>query len=322
MSAHETTSWILGRGGMLGSALARILPGHELRPTRALLWGEPSLRESLRAAATELEAAAAERQGPWQVCWCAGASVVGSAESALARETETLRELLAALADRPALRSRRGTFLLVSSAGGVHGAGADARITERTAPAPISAYGRAKLEQERVLSEHAAVFAELSTLTARMSNLYGPGQRLDKPQGLISHMARAAILGSPLQIYVPFDTMRDYLFADDAARLLSAGLTRLTLGAPTQQLKLYAAERDTSVAGLLTIFRGVVKRRLKVVAGLHPTSLQQPRRLSFRSEVWPEDRALSRTDLVAGVDLVYRRLLQAFLAGKLAPRRL
>src|SRR6187402_2264046 len=107
MSAQETTSWILGRGGLLGSALARSLPGHELRPARALVWSEPDLRERLRAAAAELEAAVEQRQAPWQVCWCAGASVVGSAETALARETQTLREVLAALAERPALRSRR-----------------------------------------------------------------------------------------------------------------------------------------------------------------------------------------------------------------------
>jgi UDP-glucose 4-epimerase len=295
--------------------MARSLRAPEFFRKPSLSWGTSELAPQLRQAARDY--AASVGSAPWQVCWCAGAGVVGTSEAAVAAETAALRELLLALAEQPALARSRGAFLLCSSAGGVYGGSGERRITENTEPRPISPYGRAKLEQERALRELLPRFSQLSTLTARLSNLYGPGQRLDKPQGLISHMARSAVVGLPIHVYVPLDTMRDYLFVDDAARALSCGLERLQRStAPTQWLKIYASETDTSIARLLAIFRGVVKRRLSVVAGLHAVGAQQPRQLSFRSTLWSEDGQCIRTDLVSGVGLVYRNQLRQFQLGR------
>ena len=312
----QRTTWILGRGGLLGSALSRKLAGAELVPGQPPRWGAPDLRDRLRAGARELAARVAATGGPFCVYWCAGSGVVGSTAESLASETQALRDLLLALAEQPALRQTPGCFLLTSSAGGVHGGGGASRISEHSPPTPISPYGRCKLEQERVLAELAPRLARLSTLTARVSNLYGPGQRLDKQQGLISHIARSVVRGVPVRIYVPLDTTRDYLFVDDAARALAAGVERLsTLPAGSHVLKLYCSERDTSIASLLAMFRSIAKRRLQVISGLHRAALEQPRHLSFRSSVWPDSRALLRTDLVAGMGLVYRAQLRAFQLG-------
>jgi UDP-glucose 4-epimerase len=314
--------WVVGRGGLLGSALARTLGSSEFHLSQPLDWHARDVTTQLRSATRELAAAVQGSPEPWQVCWCAGAGVVGTSAEALAKEGETLRALLLALAAEPGLSRTRGNFVLSSSAGGVHGGTATSRVTEANAPQPISAYGRAKLEQERTMAELAPRFGQLSTLVARLSNLYGPAQRLEKPQGLISQLSRSMILGVPAQIYVPLDTMRDYLFADDAARLLAAGLARLTSApAPSHELKLYASERDTSIASLLDIFGSIAKRRLRVVAGLHAVSTQQPRHLSFRSTRWPEDRQLIRTPLVEGVGAVYRHQLRLFQMGRLASPR-
>jgi UDP-glucose 4-epimerase len=309
----ETLTWIVGRGGMLGSALSRRLRVHDPRPSRALGWGTVGLHDQLAAGAAELALEVARRGLHWRVCWCAGAGVVGTSVEALSTETESLRYLLTALAAQPELRTGRGSFLLTSSAGGVHGGDPGLRISEESPPRPISAYGRAKLEQELLLAEMATQFEGLSTLIARLSNLYGPGQRLNKPQGLISQMARSIVRDQPVRIFVPLDTTRDYLFVDDAAEALTRGLDRLSAShEPLRILKLYAVERGTSIASLLAIFRGIAKRRLKVVTGSHAAAGEQPRHLSFRSNVWPEDAAVRRTDLVAGVALTYRDQLRAF----------
>ncbi|HXK17199.1 MAG TPA: NAD-dependent epimerase/dehydratase family protein [Polyangiaceae bacterium] len=318
----SATSWVLGRGGLLGSALARTLGNAEFRLSQPIAWGGAEIGAQLGGAAREFSTAVREARARdvaqrWQVCWCAGAGVVGTSPQALASETQTWRLLLLALAQQPDLTQTPGSIVLSSSAGGVHAGNAASRVSERTAPEPISAYGHAKLEQERVLRELLPRFSRLSTLVARFSNLYGPEQRLEKPQGLISHLARSVILGVPVQIYVPLDTMRDYLFADDAARLLAAGLSHLARAEePVHALKIYASERDTSIARLLDIFRSIAKRRLRVVAGLHATTSQQPRQLCFRSEVWPEDRQLIQTNLIDGIGFVYRRQQQAFQAGR------
>jgi UDP-glucose 4-epimerase len=218
-----------------------------------------------------------------------------------------------------------GYVVLASSAGGVYGGSLVCPITEGTDPAPISDYGRAKLEQERMLCSWASRRTpSVGILVARFANLYGPGQRLDKPQGLISHLSRCLIFNAPVHVYVSLDTIRDYLFAEDAGRQLVAGLRRLACesrGQPVQVTKIYASEREISIAGLLGIFRRISRRRLRVICGLHPGSALQPRRLQFRSRVWrrSDDEGERPIELVEGIHQVYRDQLALFRRGLLPP---
>ena len=85
----------------------------------------------------------------------------------------------------------------------------------------MSAYGESKLEQERIVRAWSAATGVPAAI-GRFSNLYGPGQDLTKPQGIISRLVRASLRGEPLLVFVPLDTVRDYLFAADAARRVGA----------------------------------------------------------------------------------------------------
>ena len=60
----------------------------------------------------------------------------------------------------------------------------------------------------------------------RIANLYGPGQDPTKAQGLVSQLCRAHLERRPTSIYVSLDTARDYLFVDDAARLVLGATER------------------------------------------------------------------------------------------------
>jgi UDP-glucose 4-epimerase len=110
--------------------------------------------------------------------------------------------------------------ILASSAGGIYAGAPEVPLTERSPARPLSAYGEAKLRQEQALAHWAEGRPEVSTLVARIANLYGPGQRADKPQGLISQMSRCLIHRRPVHIYVPLDTVRDFVFVEDAAHAL------------------------------------------------------------------------------------------------------
>ena len=99
-------------------------------------------------------------------------------------------------------------------------------FTELHEARSISAYGDAKLAAERAAAEFAAR-SGVNVLTGRISNLYGPGQNLAKPQGLVSHICRAQLSGQPISVYVSLDTVRDYLYVDDASGLICDALDRL-----------------------------------------------------------------------------------------------
>jgi UDP-glucose 4-epimerase len=193
-------------------------------------------------------------------------------------------------------------------------------ITEATSPCPIAEYGWGHLRREGLLTEFARREPTLRTAVVRFSNLYGPGQRLDKPQGLVSQVSRAIIQRRPVHVYVPLDTVRDYLFAADAGVGLVQVLDRLTQtpasGGPPL-VKLLASEEEVSVGGLLALFRQLTRRRVAVVAGISAVGRLQPPRMRFRSEVWVGAGRAQRTPLREGVFQVYRHQLDLFTQGRL-----
>ena len=312
--------WVVGSGGLLGKSVWRELDADAWRPEHALTWADPTqLSEDLSAAVHAFGArVAADAPRPWAVAWCAGAGVVATSAAALAQETAAFQRFLRLLAAEPTLRARLGSISLASSAGGIYGGCLESSINESTPPQPISPYGQAKLAQEQLFKTWLDGQPHVRGLIARFSNLYGPAQRLDKAQGLISHIARCAIHGSPVHIYVSLDTIRDYLFADDAAHGLVDGIRRVSGDARSAQnsiTKIYASEGEVSIAALLGVFRQIARRRLKVVSGLHPTTALQPRRLRFRSQVW--SASVRRVELVEGVSRVYNHQRALFARGLL-----
>lgn len=246
----------------------------------------------------------------WQVAWCAGAGVVGASPAELAMETVALEALLLALERHGP--SPPGELFLASSAGGVHAGSHGAPFDECSAPAPISPYGRTKLEQERLAAAW-ATRAGVSLIIGRIANLYGPGQDLTKAQGLISHIARALLRREPVHIYVPLDTQRDYLYSADCAELAAGALRRLrgeaeAHGEPVSVTKILASQQAVTVGALLAEFRRLLKRPPRVVLAASPLSRFQVRDLRLRSLVWPDLDRRQLTTLPTGMASVLRDL--------------
>jgi UDP-glucose 4-epimerase len=320
----STLAWVVGRGGLLGSCVERAIGSDVWRPEHPFVWSDPcQLRESIADAVRGFRnRLVTESRDGWCVYWCAGKGVVGTPVDHLAAETATLQFFLdrlgAAFGDPH--RALTGRIFLASSAGGVYGGSTEHPSTEATPPRPISDYGRAKLSQEDMLLDWARLRPAVSTLVGRLSNLYGPGQHVDKPQGLISHMSRCLIFGVPVRIYVSLDTIRDYLFAEDAAKRIAAGVTRLGReagGGGHHVTKVYSSGNETTVAGLIGVFRQIAKRQLRVVLGLSPVRSQQPARLQFRSIIWRDEPAMPATELLDGVNRLHRYQFALFQAGQL-----
>ena len=325
--------WIVGRGGLLGSqltvALARAVPGASswVPPLRAFSWRLPAvLAEQLDAAAAAFVHAARSGFDTWAVLWVAGAGVIGTEETALEEETRALAHLLRLL-DRHFAHDETpmpGFLFLASSAGGVYGHCADQPIRESSPCRPISAYGRNKLAQEQLVHDWSQSHPLARCLIGRISNLYGPGQDLSKPQGLISQVSQCIIWQRPIHIYVPLDTIRDYLYIDDGAQQVLSCLAAWAAGrlpppaSGGAQVKLFSAERTTTVAQIVGAFRRIhFGRSPRVICAPTALAAQQPRRLEFRSTTEPDLRSLYRTPLAIGISNVHHYHLARFRQGKL-----
>jgi UDP-glucose 4-epimerase len=323
-------TWVVGRGGLLGRHVATALCGGEIgsawRPPGPTDWtDEHAAASTLGDQAIEL-LDQAERSGcSWRVLWCAGAGVVATSAESLEQETR----VVARVHDRLAARlggdrelGRRGTLFHASSAGGAYAASLAAPPYDESSPVlALAPYGREKLAQEAMF-ERMADECAADVLIGRLSNLYGPGQRLDKPQGLISHVGRAALRREPIPIYVPLDTIRDYLFVEDAGRMVASAIERfegerLPRGDARVVVKIFASEVPTTVASVLGAWRQALRRPLRIAMGGSSAGHLQPRVLSFRSRVWPDLRGCP-TLLSLGIDAVRRDQLARLLAAGLA----
>ena len=117
-------TWIVGRGGLLGSAVSQAmgpkfigLPVPWENHDAAVGVLDSDLKRFIRAA----------RNDDWSVIWAAGSGVVGSTADKLAADTRIMSHLLTRMRDsRP---TGRGAFFLSSSAGGIY-AGVDSSTVQ------------------------------------------------------------------------------------------------------------------------------------------------------------------------------------------------
>jgi len=346
-------TWVIGGGGLLGGSLETALgatadgsgwPGPPglpglpddggrgtaagagtriWRPARPVRWSVPDAGAAdLRRYAGEFLGVAGDR--PWSVAWCAGAGVTGTSARALELELGALSETLDALAT-PA-SGRPGSFFFASSAGGVY-AGVGAPPYDESSPVrPLADYGQAKLDGEAMVASWSRQTG-VPALIGRIANIYGPGQNLSKAQGLISQICRSHLTGQPLSIYVSLDTLRDYLFAPDCARLIASGLARLRRGRPGTQpgteqgtepavvTKILASQRAITIGSVLGEMRRIFKTQPRIVLGTSAGSVSQARDLSLRSRVWPELDRGALTPFPVGVAITAADLLRRLQVG-------
>ena len=306
---------VIGAGGLLGSSLVKCSPSATAPPARIPWDGDPlpALRETANWFGRRVDG------GEWRVAWCAGSGVVGTSPSRLASETQSLDGFLDALASSCSMAD--GAFFLASSGGGIHAGSTDDPITERSVPAPMSAYGESKLEQEAIVRAW-SMATGTPVAIGRLSNLYGPGQDLSKPQGIISRLVRASLRSEPILVFVSLDTVRDYIFAVDAARRVHDLLERVGReGRNTHDrvtMKLIASGRPSTIGELIAELGRIRKRRPPIVFGVTDATQMQPSALRFRSEVWPDLDRVPMVTLAEGIAAVVRDQVRQFSAGTAA----
>ncbi|MGO2745888.1 NAD-dependent epimerase/dehydratase family protein [Microbacterium sp.] len=297
----NSIDWVIGARGLLGSAVVRrleagsgtVFDGPRIR------WATEDAEDDLRHGVRDLASLASGSR--WRIFWCAGVGVTGSSQESLETEVRRFKTFLNALAALPVAFRNEGTLFVASSAGALFAGSIGAPFNETTPVHPLGAYGDAKLAIERA-SEQFSGETGIRCLVGRIANLYGPGQSLSKPQGLISHLCRSHVRRIPLSVYVPLDTLRDYIFVDDCASLIVDACDRLVSEPEgTYMLKLLASGRSVSVGALLGEFRRVVGRRPEIMMGSSPVASLQSRDLRMRSVVWPDLDHRATTNLSDGI---------------------
>ncbi|WFE29222.1 NAD-dependent epimerase/dehydratase family protein [Solwaraspora sp. WMMD791] len=193
--------------------------------------------------------------------------------------------------------------VLTSSAGTVYDPDLPGPYREDLPTRATSRYGAAKLALEQLLLDHCDT---IPTVILRLSNVYGPGQRVDRSQGVLAYWLRAAAAGEPLTLIGDPDTTRDYVYVDDVVDCMLRLPARLgaTAGVPPVILNVGSGV-STPLADLLTAVRAVV-------GGDLPVRRLPPRPVDRRDVLLDVGRAhrllgwRSRTTLADGITAMWR----------------
>jgi UDP-glucose 4-epimerase len=319
-------TWVIGAGGLLGSALVERLrqQGRALfAAAEPLAWDQPKrLETQLRRALTGMGDRLEPGQ-PWEIHWAAGRASMASAAGQLEADRRGFHALLDGLAEGGALTGHPGILVLASSAGGIY-AGSPARlIDEDTPPQPNNPYGHWKLEQEGLTRQLVAAGHADSAFIARISTLYGVGRPGVERTGLIRTIARQLLRRQPVHIFVPLDTMRDYIAVRDAATMVLAGADQVWGHALAGEgrgclTRLVASEQPTAISELLGIFHRLTRRRPLIVTSISGPAHLYKRCVRFRSNALPELRRLLTTPLPQGIAAVLQAERQSMVGQ--APR--
>jgi UDP-glucose 4-epimerase len=133
--------------------------------------------------------------------------------------------------------------IIYLSSGGCTYSGNDSPFCENSTANGTNAYGQMKIQIETMLLEQ-----NLTHQILRLSNVYGPGQRIGMGQGVIAEWIDSAIKENALRVYGSLESYRDYIFIDDvvsavkevALRELKGNIYNVGSGKPLTLKNLYS----------------------------------------------------------------------------------
>ena len=223
------------------------------------------------------------------------------------QELATFERFIGALTN--AQPKGQGSFTLVSSAGGVYAGSHSPPFTSASQARPISTYGNLKLAQEQAIAQlpqHG-----ISTTITRVSNLYGPGQDLRKLQGVVSRLCWSGISKDEVNIFVPLDTLRDYIYVDDAAaRILHWSKPESSMPHNDPIVRVVASGQPMGLGHVINTVQDVLHMRIPVSFGTHATASFQALDLRLIPDADAAITNLPITPFPAGVRRVFEGLLQ------------
>jgi len=122
-----------------------------------------------------------------------------------------------------------GKIVFASSGGTVYGEPIYQPVDEDHPTNPLVPYGITKLAFEKYLLLYERMHG-IRAMILRISNPFGPGQRLDRPLGAVGIFLSRAILGLPIEIWGDGQVVRDYIYVEDVADAFSRSVNYMGSG--------------------------------------------------------------------------------------------
>ena len=298
--------WVIGRGGLLGNGVEKQCRFDNIySPTEKFAWSDSAqLQNQIAENCRQFSQIVSDSQ--WAIFWCAGKGTLSSTTEQMSEETRNFQEFLKLVEQNFDLKLlQNGLIFHASSAGGVYAGSENQPFTEHTTPKPMTAYGVAKLNQEDLLREFSDRLG-VRVVVGRISNLYGANQDFSKNQGLISTICYSILRRQPLNLFVPLETSRNYVYVADASRVVvDAVKIALADTGPTHKfIKLVVADENLTIGNIISIAKNVFRVRPLVTASSNAKTNKQPRSINFKSVALLDADSFCKTRISVGIKRV------------------
>jgi UDP-glucose 4-epimerase len=306
---------IFGARGQIGRAVAARIPPEHTYGSAHIPWDDPADLAEAFADTLRRFRSTCDNQ-PWAVVWLAGAAVVASTQNAADRELASFHMFLRCL--KEAGLSDRGVFFFGSSAGGVYAGSEEPPFGVHSAVQPVGPYGQLKLAQEGLVRDILASWVPV--VVGRIANVYGPTQKPDKPQGLITQLCRAAAIRKPLNIYVPLETVRDYIYVEDVADVIHGLVTSVIADStpPGLTVEIIASGTSATMSTVIRQVENVTHRHLPLGFADAPAARRHARDLRLIPTPRVSNLLPRPTPLPVGIRRTYDGLVTQKLSATLA----
>lgn len=309
-------SLVIGQGGLIGRSVRNELRKsfHVFDYLQGINWDlQECAKVNIKAVIQDFFRVVGD--GSWIIFWCAGKGTFNSSATQMSNELNLFSEFLNKVASQ---ESRNGRVVFISSAGGVYGSNWNGLINGHTPVAPNSDYGMSKFLQEESLKSFSAQ-THIKSVICRLSTVYGPGQDMHKSQGLITHLCLSSMLRRPANVFVALATSRNYLFNQDAGRLiLEAGL-QPNVCFESQEFSIHriVAPQSHSIAEIMNTVELVYKRKILTANRIDYRSKNYAPRFDISCSLDFPSAGNRYTSLLVGVGEAKQDLMMQLQSGQL-----
>jgi UDP-glucose 4-epimerase len=150
-------------------------------------------------------------------------------------------------------------IIFTSSAGTIYGQSKD-KISENSLKFPFSPYGIAKLTTEYFL-DYFKMKHNISYEIYRISNIYGPNQKINKGLGLINTLIENHVNGKETIIYGDGSTLRNYIYIRDVVTILGKSIDNNLNESNIINL---ASNDNLSINNIITVIEKTISQNLKI----------------------------------------------------------
>jgi UDP-glucose 4-epimerase len=150
-------------------------------------------------------------------------------------------------------------FIFLSSGGTVYGGNSNLNFKETDPTDPMCSYGITKLAIEKYIAMYHRLQG-LSYSILRLSNPFGPGYTLDKPQGVIGFFASKILSNEAIDVWGDGSVERDFIYIEDVVLAIEESINTLS---PSLLLNI-GTGIGTSVNELIDLLESILNRKTQV----------------------------------------------------------